>query len=94
MQEAFLAVFTRLDHYRERDGIPFAHWIARLTINLCRERLRSERRRRPTPSLSPETLAVDRLSGRDPAPPADEVLGARAAVEASCPQLHPETGSF
>ena len=56
VQEVFLAVFTRLDHYRERDGIPFAHWLSRLTINLCRDALRSERRRRPTPALSPEAL--------------------------------------
>ena len=49
VQEVFLAVFTRLDRYRERDGIPFEHWLSRLTINLCRDALRSERRRRPRP---------------------------------------------
>ena len=90
VQEVFLAVFTRLDHYRERDGIPFAHWLCRLTINLCRDALRSERRRRPTPSLSPETLQWIGSLVADPAPPVDEVLAARAAVEALLSQLPPE----
>src|SRR4030095_14899655 len=54
VQDVFLAIFTRLDRYQERDGVPFEHWLARLTINLCRDALRSERRRRPMPSLSPE----------------------------------------
>ncbi len=90
VQEVFLAVFTRLDHYRERDGIPFAHWLSRLTINLCRDALRSERRRRPPPSLSPETLQWIGSLVTDPAPPVDEVLAARAAVEALLAQLPPD----
>jgi RNA polymerase sigma-70 factor (ECF subfamily) len=90
VQEVFLAVFTRLDHYRERDGIPFAHWLSRLTINLCRDALRSERRRRPTPSLSAETLQWIGSLVADPAPPVDEVLAARAAVEALLAELPPD----
>ncbi|HEY1908641.1 MAG TPA: sigma-70 family RNA polymerase sigma factor [Myxococcaceae bacterium] len=90
VQEVFLAVFTRLDHYRERGGIPFAHWLSRLTINLCRDALRSERRRRPTPALSPETLQWISSLVADPAPPVDEVLAARAAVEALLSQLPPD----
>jgi RNA polymerase sigma-70 factor (ECF subfamily) len=90
VQDVFLAVFTRLDHYRERDGVPFAHWLSRLTINLCRDALRSERRRRPTPALSPETLQWISSLVADPAPPVDEVLAARAAVEALLSQLPPD----
>jgi len=90
VQEVFLAIFTRLDQYRERDGIPFAHWLSRLTINLCRDALRSERRRRPTPSLSAETLQWIGSLVADPAPPVDELLAARAAVEALLSQLPPD----
>jgi RNA polymerase sigma factor (sigma-70 family) len=90
VQEVFLAIFTRLDQYRERDGIPFAHWLSRLTINLCRDALRSERRRRPTPPLSAETLQWIGSLVADPAPPVDEVLAARAAVEALLSQLPPD----
>src|SRR5512144_1067115 len=56
VQDVFLAVFTRIDRYQERERIPFEHWLCRLAINLCRDALRSERRRRPVPSLSSEAL--------------------------------------
>jgi RNA polymerase sigma-70 factor, ECF subfamily len=90
VQDVFLAVFTRLDRYQERDGVPFDHWLSRLTINLCRDALRSERRRRPVPSLSPEALQWIASLVADPAPPLDEVLAARAAVEALLSQLPPD----
>ena len=90
VQDVFLAVFTRLDHYREREGIPFEHWLSRLTVNLCRDALRIERRRRPATSLSPEGLQWIASLVADPAPPADEVLGAHAAVEALLSELPPD----
>jgi RNA polymerase sigma-70 factor, ECF subfamily len=90
VQEVFLAVFTRLDRYQQREGLPFEHWLSRLTINLCRDALRSERRRRPAPSLSPEALQWIGSLVADPAPPVDEVLAARAAVEALLSQLPPD----
>jgi len=90
VQDVFLAVFTRLDRYQEREGVPFEHWLSRLTTNLCRDALRSERRRRPAPSLSPRALQWISSLVEDPAPPADEVLGARAAVEALLSELPPD----
>ena len=90
VQDVFLALFTRLDRYQERDGIPFGHWLSRLTINLCRDALRSERRRRPSSSLSPEAMEWVASLVSDPAPPVDEVLGARAAVEALLAELPPD----
>ena len=89
VQDVFLAVFTRLDRYQEREGVPFEHWLSRLTINLCRDALRSERRRRPMPSLSAEALQWIASLVADPAPPVDELLGARAAVEALLAVLPP-----
>jgi len=90
VQEVFLAVFTRLDRYRERDGIPFEHWLSRLTINLCRDALRSERRRPASVPLSAEALRWIGSLVADPAPPTDEVLAARAAVEALLCELPAE----
>ncbi|HUM14010.1 MAG TPA: sigma-70 family RNA polymerase sigma factor [Myxococcaceae bacterium] len=87
VQEVFLAVFTRLDRYQERQGVPFEHWLARLTINLCRDALRSERRRTPAPPLSAEARQWIGSLVADPGPRADEALGARAAVEALLSQL-------
>ena len=90
VQDVFLAVFTRLGRYQEREGVPFEHWLSRLTINLCRDALRSERRRRPVPSLSPEALQWIASLVADPAPPVDELLGARAAVKALLAVLPPD----
>src|SRR5262249_5063916 len=90
VQEVFLAVFTRLDRYQAREGIPFEHWLSRLTINLCRDALRSERRRSPLPSLSSGALEWIESLVADPAPAVDDVLGARAAVEALLAELPPE----
>jgi len=90
VQDVFLALFSRLDRYQERDGTPFEHWLSRLTINLCRDALRSERRRRPTPSLSPEALQWIGSLIADPAPPADEVLAARTALEALLAEIPPD----
>jgi len=90
VQDVFLAVFSHLDRYQARDGIPFEHWLSRLTINLCRDALRSERRRRPAPALSHEALQWIGSLVADPAPPVDEVIAARTAVEALLAELSPD----
>ncbi len=90
VQEVFLAVFTRLDRYQARDGIPFEHWLSRLTINLCRDALRAESRRVHRPPLS--AAAVEWVTALivDPTPRVDDVLAARAAVEALLAELPAE----
>jgi len=90
VQEVFLSVFTRLDRYQAREGIPFEHWLSRLTINLCRDALRSERRRGSAHPLSAGALEWVGSLVADPAPPVDDVLGARAAVEALLAELPAE----
>jgi RNA polymerase sigma-70 factor (ECF subfamily) len=90
VQEVFLAIFTRLDRYQERPGVPFEHWLARLTINRCRDALRAERRRPPAVALPAEARQWIASLVADPAPPADAVLGARAAVEALLSELPAE----
>ncbi len=47
-QEVFLKLFSRLPQYLERDGIPFEHWMARLTVRTCLDNLRAEKRRPET----------------------------------------------
>lgn len=55
-QEIFIKLFSRLDRYQDRDGIPFTHWVSRLAVRTCLDRLRSERRRPEVrhSDLSPE----------------------------------------
>jgi RNA polymerase sigma factor (sigma-70 family) len=45
VQEVYLKIFTRLEQYRERDGVPFEHWVSRLAVRTCLDQLRAERRR-------------------------------------------------
>ncbi|MCI0536354.1 MAG: RNA polymerase sigma factor [Verrucomicrobiales bacterium] len=42
-QEVFLKLFARLDQYRR--AVPFEHWVSRVTISTCIDRLRAQRRR-------------------------------------------------
>jgi RNA polymerase sigma-70 factor (ECF subfamily) len=92
-QEVFLKLFSRLDRYEPRDGIPFEHWLSRLAVRTCLDALRAEcRRPQPAdPRLSEaagewlESLRLDVAS-----PPIDEVLAARELVEALLARLPPK----
>lgn len=55
-QEIFLKLFARLDRYQPREGVPFEHWVARLSLRTCRDLLRAERRR---PELRWSDLTAD-----------------------------------
>lgn len=43
MQEVFLRVFKNLPQYH--GGFPFPHWVSRIAVNLCTDRLRHHGRR-------------------------------------------------
>lgn len=45
MQEVFVKLLQKLDGYQERPGIPFDHWVSRLTVRTCLDALRAERAR-------------------------------------------------
>lgn len=45
VQEVFMKVFSRIDQYRTAQDV-FDHWVARIAVNHCRDRLRSLRLRR------------------------------------------------
>lgn len=44
-QEIFMKMFTKLDQYRTDQGL-FSHWVARIAVNHCLDRLRQLRTRR------------------------------------------------
>lgn len=66
MQDVYLKVFDRLDQFRGQ--VPFTHWVARVAVNTCIDRLRA-RRRRPSvcwSDLSDEQQhLLDNLSATD-----------------------------
>ncbi len=60
VQEVFLTMFARSQRYDERAGTPFAHWLSRLAVNVCRDALRVEARRPTGLELSAD--AADALA--------------------------------
>ena len=69
-QEAFVRAFTNLE--KLRPGVPFQNWLYRVTINLCLDRVRKERRRpqQLEPDLSqPEEEWLERQLYREEADP-------------------------
>jgi RNA polymerase sigma-70 factor (ECF subfamily) len=92
-QEVFLKLFSRLDRYEPRDGIPFEHWLSRLAVRTCLDALRTERRR-PQPADPPLSEAagewLETLRRDDASPPIDEVLAARELVDALLARLPPK----
>lgn len=90
VQEVFLAMFTRLDRYSAHAGIPFEHWLSRLAVNVCIDKLRCESRRPRPVALSAaaagwlESLVCDRSA------PVADVLAARELVEALLARLSPQ----
>lgn len=80
VQEVFLAMFSRLDRYTVRHGIPFEHWLSRLAVNVCLDALRAEQRRPRPVALSAtaagwlEHLVCDRTA------PVEDAVAAREMV--------------
>ena len=59
MQDIFVKLFSRLDHYQARAGTPFEHWVSRLAVHTCLDALRAERRR---PELRWSDLSEDQAA--------------------------------
>ena len=90
-QEVFLTMFARLNRYRPIDGIPFAHWFARLAVNVCRDALRAETRRPMHVALSPAAEAwLGHLAGERTTPADSEVDAARELVDRLLAELSPD----
>lgn len=66
-QEVFLKIFTRLGQFRGE--VPFEHWVARVAVRTCIDRLRAHRSRPGVrwTDLSPEEReTIEALSDADP----------------------------
>jgi len=90
-QEVYLKVFTRLNLYEVREGVPFEHWLSRLAVRTCLDALRSEARQplgRPA-DLGAEARAWLESLETGRVPPPDEALGAREMAAALLERLPP-----
>jgi len=91
-QEVFLKLFTRLEGYRERPGIPFEHWVSRLAVRTCLDSLRAERRRPELRwgDLAEETAAwVKYMVSAADVPPHTSAAAARESLDVLLRQLLP-----
>lgn len=94
-QEVFLKLFSRLDQYQPRAGIPFEHWVSRLAVRTCLDALRAERRRPEVrwSDLSEEQSAwLEFMLRDDAAAPAANATAAREVVDLLLSQLPPAAG--
>lgn len=95
LQEVYARLFAKVEGYQPRDGVPFEHWLSRLTVNACRDVLRSETRRADAlPLSSGASEELDALvapgapgaHGDGPRAPGDDAA-ARELVDALLAQL-------
>ena len=83
MQEVFVKLFQKLDSYQERSGIPFEHWLSRLTVRTCLDALRAEKARpewRFADFSEGETEWLDYLLNRQAEVPAQPASDAHALI--------------
>lgn len=93
-QEVFLKLLQKLDSYQPRAGIPFEHWVSRLTVRTCLDALRAERSRpewRMADLSVGETDWLDFLFNQhhDATAPDHSALDARAVVQRLLAKLSP-----
>jgi RNA polymerase sigma-70 factor (ECF subfamily) len=90
-QEVYLKLFRVLHRYEPRPGVPFEHWLSRLTVRTCIDALRVERRQplARAVSLSAEAGAWLLGLGGGAEPPVDDALAAREALDALLLRLEP-----
>ena len=92
-QDVFLKMFTRLDQYQGREGVPFEHWLSRLAVTTCLDALRAEKRRpewRWADLGDAEREWLEFFTGEMPAPTPADALGAREMVEKLLALLSPD----
>jgi RNA polymerase sigma factor (sigma-70 family) len=92
-QEIFLKLFSRLDQYEARAGVPLEHWVSRLAVRTCFDALRAKGRRPEVRmgDLSEEQRAwLEFMIAEESAPPNSAAGSARELVEKLLSQLPPQ----
>jgi len=92
-QEIFLKLFSRLDQYEARAGIPLEHWVSRLAVRTCFDALRAKGRRPEVRmgDLSEEQRAwLEFMTAEESAPSDSAAASALELVERLVSQLPPE----
>ncbi|MFM2178769.1 MAG: hypothetical protein RL015_2867 [Verrucomicrobiota bacterium] len=92
MQEVFLKLLQKLESYQPRVGVPFEHWVSRLTVRTCLDALRAEKARpewRRADLSEGETEWLDYMLQRQTETPYTPDSEAKAIVTRLLAQLSP-----
>jgi RNA polymerase sigma-70 factor (ECF subfamily) len=92
MQEVFLKLLQKLESYQPRVGVPFEHWVSRLTVRTCLDALRAEKARpewRRADLSEGETEWLDYMLQRQTETPYTPDREAKAIVIRLLAQLSP-----
>jgi RNA polymerase sigma-70 factor (ECF subfamily) len=89
-QEIFMKMFARLDQYREK--VPLEHWVARIAVTTCYDRLRAQQRRpelRRADLTKEESERIDRMAANAGDAGTTDAFAARELVEHLLARLNP-----
>lgn len=89
-QEIFMKMFSRLDQYRE--NVPLEHWVSRIAVTTCYDRLRAQQRRpelRRADLSEEESERIDRVTAETADTMSAEAFAARELVERLLERLSP-----
>jgi RNA polymerase sigma factor (sigma-70 family) len=89
-QEIFMKMFARLDQHREK--VPLEHWVARIAVTTCYDKLRAQQRRpelRRADLTDEESERIDRIAVNTGDGTNMEALAARELVEQLLERLNP-----
>lgn len=92
MQDVFVKILQRLDSYQERQGVPFEHWVSRLTVRTCLDALRAERSRpewRWSDLSEGQTEWLEFLLSKQAEAPSAHAADAKAVVSRLLAELSP-----
>ncbi len=92
-QEIFLKLFSRLDQYQPRAGIPLEHWVSRLAVRTCLDALRAKGRRpevRMGDLPDEQRVWVEYMIAEESAPPESDPGAAREVIGKLLSQLPPQ----
>jgi RNA polymerase sigma-70 factor (ECF subfamily) len=89
-QEIFMKMFSRLDQYRKK--VPLEHWVSRIAVTTCYDRLRAQQRRpelRRADLSEEESERIDRVTAETADATDADAFAARELVERLLERLGP-----
>ncbi len=90
-QDIFLKIFTKLEQFK--GGVPFEHWVSRVALTTCLDKLRMQKRRpewRMADLSEQESNVIEAVTHSENDPHPAEALAARELVTRLLEMLKPD----